>query len=154
MTDDGIHWHMEHESSMPHQGNTFELRMSSMYAYDINLFRAKFLGKPDATQLRWTLPGAKLFCNYIVAEDLENFWRVNKQSQWFKDHPILHDEPCQCVIWRAGTGLGVCTFLETKVVLLGLVGPNWLRILIYGIGFLWWSMEMTVMHTGDEVSMW
>lgn len=89
------------------------------------------------------------FATY-VAEALENFWRVNKQSQWFKEHPILHDEPCQCVSWRAGTRIVVCIFLGSKIV----VEPNLLRILIYGTGFLWWSMEMIVMHTGDDLSMW
>ena len=69
------------------------------------------------------------FATY-VAEALENFWRVNKQSQWFKEHPILHDEPCQCVSWRAGTRIVVCIFLGSKIV----VEPNLLRILIYGTG--------------------
>lgn len=62
-TDDANIDTSEHDWSLPHQGETFELRMSSIYAYDINLFRAKFLGAGDATQLKWLLPGAKWFCN-------------------------------------------------------------------------------------------
>lgn len=78
-------------------------RFASVYSYDFELFRQRFLGEEGATQLKPVVGLAQCTCSKVTASSsfhawkpfelqaIDRFWETMRPSEFFRQHPVLSD---------------------------------------------------------------
>ena len=78
------------------------LRFSSIYNYDFNLFKKKFLGPPGVSWLQAVFgqnPKQFVFNIVYMTKALQAFWAKFKDTDWFRNHPQL-SKPDTWIVWK------------------------------------------------------
>lgn len=67
------------------------IRMHSLYHYDVDLFKRKFIGPPGVTwpESLLLMYVCFVFSFMICLQALQMFWDAQRDSDWFQNHPIL-----------------------------------------------------------------
>lgn len=83
-------------------------RFASVYSYDFELFRQRFLGEEGATQLKPVVGLAQCTCSKVTASSsfhawkpfelqaIDRFWETMRPSEFFRQHPVLSDPATFC----------------------------------------------------------
>ena len=130
-----------------------------MYTYDVDLFRDRWLGPPGVTCIKFSefdnmcvhvhVCGCVHMCVHdMLIEALEQFWNAQRETEWFKMHPILSNPvTCTCTCGP----IFCCVFghwWEKKNILFCIT----LRMLIFEPISQFFAMVMTRTHTDGDHS--